>query len=993
MRDLSHPGTTKTSAPSLDGVIERPRLISALAKLPAAAKWLQAPSGSGKSTLAASWARNRAKPFAWYRMDERDNDPAFFYGDFADTISAQLHLSKALPKFSIDDHDRQQAFARRFFEALAAQLDEAALIVIDDMHRLTSDSMLSSLAQLIGLGEKRIELLFVSEETAPTAFFDAIAARRLTLLNDIDLRFEAEECKAMTAALRVDPLQCESISTITGGHAGAIVLACELLRGTDVASAIGTQTVDRIHSHLLSKLVEHMPPLRRELLLQTTFVSQLTRKIADALAGAEATQQLDALVKSGLLRRLSAGATEVFEAHGLVRQGMQALARARMGQSAARALAERTASVLTENGQREAAFAVLVDIGSMSGAISVMQGLAEHYSACGQTDLLMTSIGKLPPADVQANAWLCFWIGQALLRVDEEQARVWFAHAYSAFEASSDTFGMRLSASSMVIAFGLEWGDLRELDVWIDRHRNAGGDSPVAHGDRFEATLIMGVACAAFVYGSYPPQIDADALIRRLQELLESDKGWLSDDQRVQAARILIEQGHVFAKYALAKTAIVATRGLIDRAVGSALHRGRWLIAAAFAYFESGNTARSLEALDEARLLSEALQSPRLSFELGLALASHWMKASDFQRAADELRKLETVASGAPPAQRAEHARLMTRLLLLQDQLSEGLRWAREAKRLAEPAGYSGANLRAFDIELVYALAANDQLIEAIDAWSKQDVEPREMWIAIDCCLRFLSGGKSDFQLLRTGLRNAAQVGFIHLLDRARAPLAQICEAALANDIEAEFIRCLIATKGLVPPPRCGPHWPWPVKVRTLGGLRLDIEGQRYQPTHKAQEKPLELLKLLVACQALGRDSAEKTWISDRLWPDADADKARKSLDMTLGRLRRLLRTEDAIVLSEGRLQLSPSHVWTDISPLRTALSHAREQLDNQMTRKPADEAAASVAAVLEHYGGPFLAEEESNPWLLAAGKRLRRQCEMHSLQPMRFWTVARIRR
>ena len=153
MRDLSHPRTTKTSAPSLDGVIERPRLISALAKLPAAAKWLQAPSGSGKSTLAASWARNRAKPFAWYRMDERDNDPAFFYGDFADTIAGQLHLSKALPKFSIDDHDRQQAFARRFFEALAAQVDEAALIVIDDMHRLTSDSMLSSLAQLIELGK------------------------------------------------------------------------------------------------------------------------------------------------------------------------------------------------------------------------------------------------------------------------------------------------------------------------------------------------------------------------------------------------------------------------------------------------------------------------------------------------------------------------------------------------------------------------------------------------------------------------------------------------------------------------------------------------------------------------------------------------------------------------------------------------------------------------------------------------------------------------
>jgi LuxR family maltose regulon positive regulatory protein len=238
--------------------------------------------------------------------------------------------------------------------------------------------------------------------------------------------------------------------------------------------------------------------------------------------------------------------------------------------------------------------------------------------------------------------------------------------------------------------------------------------------------------------------------------------------------------------------------------------------------------------------------------------------------------------------------------------------------------------------------------------------------VALEHSLRFLLGGKSDLQSLRLGLRNAAHIGFINLLDRARAPLAQICEAALANDIETEFVHRLIATKHLVPPPFAGPHWPWPVKVKTLGGFRLDVQGQRYQPTHKTQEKPLELLKLLVACQALGRDSAEKTWITERLWPDAEPEKARKSLDMTIARLRRLLQDDDSIVLNEGRLQLSPLHVWTDIGPLRRALSQARAQRDEQVARKPAEEAGASIAAVLEHYNGPFLAEEEGPPWLLA---------------------------
>ncbi len=90
--------------------------------------------------------------------------------------------------------------------------------------------------------------------------------------------------------------------------------------------------------------------------------------------------------------------------------------------------------------------------------------------------------------------------------------------------------------------------------------------------------------------------------------------------------------------------------------------------------------------------------------------------------------------------------------------------------------------------------------------------------------------------------------------------------------------------------------------------------GKRYRPTHKAQDKPLELLKLLVTCQALGRAAADKTWIAERLWPEAAAENARKSLDMTVSRLRRLLGDDDTIVANEGRLQLSPELVWTIFS-------------------------------------------------------------------------------
>ena len=217
---------------------------------------------------------------------------------------------------------------------------------------------------------------------------------------------------------------------------------------------------------------------------------------------------------------------------------------------------------------------------------------------------------------------------------------------------------MRLAAASMVTAFQLETRDIRELDRWVDRHTDAGGDTPIASGDPFETTLIMGMISAAFVRAAYPTQIDSDALTLRLQSLIDQPSAWLSDDQRVQAARLLVENGRIFAKLAQAASAITATRSLIDNSVGGALHRGRWLIISAHNCFVTGDPDGASRYLSEARSLAEQSGSSRLSFELGLAFAEHWMKLHDLERATSELASLGSVggkrARGAARAVRQD---------------------------------------------------------------------------------------------------------------------------------------------------------------------------------------------------------------------------------------------------------------------------------------------------------------------------------------------------
>ena len=291
------------------------------------------------------------------------------------------------------------------------------------------------------------------------------------------------------------------------------------------------------------------------------------------------------------------------------------------------------------------------------------------------------------------------------------------------------------------------------------------------------------------------------------------------------------------------------------------------------------------------------------------------LKRNDLDAAGARLSELEAIAIGAPPAQRAEHARFTARVLLLQGRAKEGLRWAEDALTTAALAGYTGSHARAFQIECIYALAANRRFQDAISLNERLaqglDGMQRDVGLALDACLRYLADGGQDVDLLRRAFAHATNAGFVNMLARAREVIAHLCERALAHDIEPEFVRRLIAVQHLEPPEGAGPSWPWPVRIRTLGGFELEIRGERYTPAHKTQDKPLELLKLLVTAQVLGRDSVDKLWAAERLWPDADTANGRKSLDMTVSRLRRLLLDDAALLSPEGRLQLSPRHVWT----------------------------------------------------------------------------------
>jgi len=196
---------------------------------------------------------------------------------------------------------------------------------------------------------------------------------------------------------------------------------------------------------------------------------------------------------------------------------------------------------------------------------------------------------------------------------------------------------------------------------------------------------------------------------------------------------------------------------------------------------------------------------------------------------------------------------------------------------------------------------------------------------------------------------------------------ADACSQAHEQGIEMEHVRWLIRTMGLKPeaPSHISEDRPWPVKIFTLGGFSLLIDGKDMDFHPKVQRRPLEMLKVIIAS---GEREVGKMQVSDMLWPDADGDMAYRSFATTLHRLRHLLGDEKTILLSDGKVSLLPHTCWVDAATFEHMLSQADDATKQGDKRMAVDLFEKAVAL----YKGPFLPEDAAKAWSISYRERLR---------------------
>ncbi len=159
---------------------------------------------------------------------------------------------------------------------------------------------------------------------------------------------------------------------------------------------------------------------------------------------------------------------------------------------------------------------------------------------------------------------------------------------------------------------------------------------------------------------------------------------------------------------------------------------------------------------------------------------------------------------------------------------------------------------------------------------------------------------------------------------------------------------------------------PWQIKIHTFGRFVLIKDGEPVVFSGKAQKRPIEMLKALIAFG--GRDVSEERLV-DALWPDAEGDLGHQTFNTTLHRLRKIIGKE-AILVNGGRVTLDPCRCWVDAWAFERLLGEAEPGWRSDEPAQHGEAAQLTEKAMAMNYA-PFLQADTEMEWTIMLRERL----------------------
>jgi len=268
--------------------VPRPRLLAALdqaADRPLTL--LSAGPGAGKTVLLTDWVRRGGARVAWLTPTSADAEPRRFWrlleSALRDGAGTGGGPQAATPR-AVGVDLVQMLFSQ--VPASAARL----VVVIDDAHVLTHPEVMEGLDSLVRGGQPGLRLILAARSDPLLPLHRYRLAGQMHELRATDLAMTPAEIAEVLAAHGVTlPVRDFSIlAARTEGWAAGVQLSAMRMEGAEYpADFVSELALDpgSIGEYLVNEVLRHQPEPQRRLLIETSFLNEVTGPLADAVTG------------------------------------------------------------------------------------------------------------------------------------------------------------------------------------------------------------------------------------------------------------------------------------------------------------------------------------------------------------------------------------------------------------------------------------------------------------------------------------------------------------------------------------------------------------------------------------------------------------------------------------------------------------------------------------------------------------------------------------